>query len=205
MKKIITIAIIIIVLIALFFVKLNYKKIKFGNNISNKSPEEILSYILDIKSYEAKAEIIINSNKNENKYVVIEEYNKENNQYRKEIIEPKNLEGITYLYNGNNLIIKNNKLNLNKTYEKYPYIGEESISLIGFINSFNEADKTKIDEENNEIVVTVELKDGNKYMAFKKLYIDKKTCQPKKMEINNISQNNTVYILYNEIKVNNLR
>ena len=51
MKKIITIAIVIITIIAIFFIKINYKSLKLGNNISNKSAKEIAQYIFDINSY----------------------------------------------------------------------------------------------------------------------------------------------------------
>ncbi|MBO4816132.1 MAG: hypothetical protein J5507_04355 [Clostridia bacterium] len=205
MKKVITIAIIIIVLIALIFIKFNYKKIKIGNNMSSKSVEEIAEYILDINSYEAKEEITVESNKNTNKYVVIEKCNRENNLFSKEVLEPENLNGMKFSYDGTNLKIENNKLNLSKIYENYPYIGEEDLSLMDFINSYKEAESTKIEEVNNEIIITIKLKNGNKYVAYKKLYIDKSNGNPIKMQIQNISQKEVIYILYNEIKINNLR
>ena len=205
MKKIITIAIIIIVLISLFFVKFNYKKLKLGNNMSSKTAEEIAEYILGINSYEAKEEITVESNKNTNKYVAIEKCNLENNLFSKEILEPENLNGMKFSYDGTNLKIENSKLSLNKMYENYPYIGEEDLSLVDFINSYKEAESTKIEDINNEIIITVELKNGNKYIAYKKLYIDKNNGNPIKMQIQNISQKEIIYILYNEIKINNLR
>ena len=39
----------------------------------------------------------------------------------------------------------------------------------------------------------------------KKLYIDRKTGKPIKMQIKNVSKNTTVYILYNEIEINSLK
>ena len=205
MKKIITIAIIIIVIIALIFIKFNYKKLKSGNNMSSKSANEIAEYILDISSYEANEEITVDSNKNTNKYIVIEKYVKENNLFSKEILEPENLNGIRFTYDGTNLKIENSKLNLSKMYENYPYVGEETTTLVDFINSYKESDETKVEEKNDEIIITVELKNGNKYIAYKKLYVSKNTGNPIRMEIQNISQKEVIYILYNEIKINNLR
>ena len=46
----------------------DYKSLKFGNNISNKSADKIEKYILGINSYELKADITIESNKNTNNY-----------------------------------------------------------------------------------------------------------------------------------------
>lgn len=43
---------------------------------------------------------------------------------------------------------------------------------------------------------------SNKYNNCKKLYIDKKTLKPIKMEIEDINKKVLVYILYNEIKIN---
>ena len=141
MKKIITILIIIITVITLIFVKFNYKKIKNGNNI-NKSAEEITKYILDIDSYEAKEEITVKSNKNINKYMIIEKCNKDENLYKKEVIEPENIEGLSFTYDGVNLKIENSKLNLQKIYKNYPYIGEENSSIIDFITTYKKSDET---------------------------------------------------------------
>ena len=78
MKKIITIAIIIVMIILIFFLKSNYKLFKSGNNISIKSADDIRKYILDISSYEATYKLEINSNKNNNSYLIKEQYIKEN-------------------------------------------------------------------------------------------------------------------------------
>ena len=47
--------------------KKDYKNINIGNNISNKTLDEVEDYILNISSYKAKLEVTINSNKNTNK------------------------------------------------------------------------------------------------------------------------------------------
>ena len=44
----------------------------------------------------------------------------------------------------------------------------------------------------------------NKYNTYKKLYLDKKTAKPIKMEIEDINKKMLVYILYNEIKINSI-
>ena len=90
-------------------------------------------------------------------------------------------------------------------YENYPYIGENTITLMSFINDYMESDETSISENDNEIILEAKLKNGNKYIAFKKLYIDKNTVTPTKLEIEDITQKTSIYILYNEIKINNLQ
>lgn len=205
MKKIITIAIIIIVIIISFFVKTNYKLLKNGNNMINKSADEIEKYILDINSYELTANITIEANKNTNVYVIKESCIKDNNLFKQEILEPENVKGILFVYDGENLKIENSKLNLNKIYENYPYIGENSITLMSFINDYIESNESKVSEDDNEIILETKLKSRNKYIAYKKLYINKANGTPSRLEIQDITQKTTIYILYNEIKINNLQ
>ena len=205
MKKIITIAIIIITIIAIFFIKTNYKSLKFGNNISNKSAQGIAQYILDINSYDLTANITIESNKNTNIYMIKEKYVKDNNICKQEILEPENIKGISFIYDGTSLKIENTNLNLNKIYENYQYIGENSITLMSFINDYKESQESNISENENEIILETKLKNGNKYITYKTLYVDKHTGNPTKLEIQDITQKTTIYILYNEIKINNLQ
>ena len=205
MKKPITIAIVIIVIIIAIFIKINYKSLKFGNNMSNKSADEIEKYILDICSYELTANIEVNANKNTNKYISKEKYIKDSNISTQEILEPENVKGILFTYDGTNLKIENTKLNLSKIYESYPYMGENSITLMSFINDYNESNEKKVSENENQIILELKLKNGNKYRAYKKLYINKEDGLPCKLEIQDITQKTTIYILYNEVKINNLQ
>ena len=205
MKKIITIAIVIIIIITIFFIKTNYKLFKSGNNMSNKSADKIEKYILDINSYELTANITIESNKNTNIYIVQEKYIKDNNVCKQEILEPENVKGISFIYDGTSLKIKNTNLNLNKIYENYNYIGENSITLMRFINDYKNSNGSKMSENEDEIILETKLKSGSKYIAYKKLYISKNTGSPSKLEIQDITQKTTIYILYNEIKINNLQ
>jgi len=204
-KKIITIAIILITIIVIFFIKINYKSLKNGNNMSNKSAKEITQYILDINSYEAEAEVLIESNKNSNKYKVKEKYSKDNNVFKREILEPENLNGVSFVYDGTNLKVQNSTLNLNKIYNDYPYIGEDNITITDFINDYKESDETKILENGDEIILEVKIKNGNKYVAYKKMFVNKTEGKIKKLEIQDVTQKTIIYILYNEIKINNLQ
>ena len=205
MKKIIIIAIIIITIIAIFFIKTNYKLFKIGNNMSNKSADEIEKYILDINSYELTANITVESNKNTNIYIIKEKYIKDNNICKQEVVEPENVKGITFIYDGTSLKIENTNLNLNKIYKNYNYIGENSITLMSFINDYKDSNESNISENEDEIILEAKLKNGNKYIAYKKLYISKRAGNPSKLEIQDITQKTTIYILYNEIKINNLQ
>ena len=205
MKKIITIVILIIIIIASIFIKINYNSLKFGNNMSNKSADEITKYILDIQSYKANLDIKIESNKNTNQYKINEQYVKKDNISKTEIYEPENVKGVTFIFDGKNLKIQNTNLNLSNLFENYKYIGENSISLISFINDYKESNESKKTETENEIILETKIKNGNKYCAFKKLFISKETAKPIKLEIEDLTQKTVVYILYNEIEINNLQ
>ena len=78
---------------------------KTGNNNTSQT---IVNDILNIKSYELKAEIEIKSNKNENKYIIKQKYiSPEYNS--QEVIEPENIKGVIIEREGNNLKIQNTK------------------------------------------------------------------------------------------------
>jgi outer membrane lipoprotein-sorting protein len=88
-KKIIIILVMAAIIFLIFFLTFYYKLLNSGNNMSNKSLEEITEYILNINSYELVAEINVESNKNNNKYVVKQTYLKEQKLYKQETIEPE--------------------------------------------------------------------------------------------------------------------
>ncbi len=205
MKKIIGIAITIIILIIIIFLfKNNYKKIKSGNNISNKSIDEIKEYILSIESYNANANIEVTSNKTKNIYIVEQKYIKEGKLYKQKVLEPENLSGLEFTYDGKDLSIKNSKLTLNKIYTDYKFIGSNELSLVKFIEDYSQNQDSKIYEENGKIIMEVEVKQNNIYTQNKKLYIDKENDKIDKLEIKDITQKTTIYILYNKIEINRL-
>ena len=208
-RKTIIIIVILIVLciLILFFIKMNYKNKNLGNNMSNKNIEEIEKYILDISSYQAKAEITVESNKNTNKYVVEQTYKKDGSA-KQVVLEPSNIEKMEITYENNTLKINNIKIDLTTVYENYPYIVDNFLWLDSFVKDYKkEKDdgRNVLKEENDNIIMEVKTKnDNNRYVYNKKLYIDKKTGKPIKLFIQDINKKILVYILYNEITVNGL-
>lgn len=94
-------------------------------------------------------------------------------------------------------------MKLGKIYENYSYISGNSLCLHSFIEDYKKGNDTNIKEDEN--IVIMETKSGDnasKYNSYKRLYIDKKTLKPIKMEIEEINKKVLVYILYNEIKIN---
>lgn len=196
-------AVLVTSVIIYFFIKNNYKNLKSGNNMSNKNLKEIEEYILSIRSYNAKIEVEIQSNKNKNKYVLEQKYAEPNVQ-KQIVLEPSNIEGLETIFDGNNLKINNTKLNLSTIYENYSDVTSNFLWLNTFTEEYKkmiETGKQNIIEQNG--IIIMEIKDADELN--KKLYIDRKTGKPIKMQIKNVSKNTTVYILYNEIEINSLR
>ena len=198
-KKIIILTIIIAILIfIIIFALYYYKKGKIGNTIINKSEEQIIESILNIKSYDANLEITIQTNKNTTQYALKQELKEE--KCIQEVVKPENIAGVITEYDGNSLKIRNNKLNLETTFQDYKYITENNLWLNSFIKEFKETNNKKISTAEKEIILEIDNK-KNTYSSYKKLYIDKKTGKPTKMQIEDVNQKVLVYILYTEIKI----
>lgn len=209
MKKIKFILIIVILIMIVtstvfyFFYKNTYKTMKLGNNIT-KSAENIKEYILNISSYQAEISVEVNSNKNVNKYIIKQQY-AEPNIFKQEVIEPTNIKGLKTIYDGINLKIENTQLNLSEIYEKYQYISENALCLYTFIKDYKQNSNSKYIEENDQIIMETKVENSsNKYICYKKLYIDKKNAKPIKLEIQDINKKMLVYIVYKEIKINSI-
>lgn len=196
-----------ITIISVYFINKNNKifnkNFNIGNNITSKSIQEIEQYILNISSYEAKAEVMIESNKNINKYVLKQEYNN-SGKIEQIVLEPSNIEGLTISYNEGNLTINNTKLNLQTVYNNYKYVVDNNLWLNSFIKDYRESNNKSISENSDYIVMTVDIADSNNYGKIKILYINKTTGNPEKMLIQDKNQKNMVYILYSEIRINSV-
>lgn len=188
----------LILLILTFFYFSTYKNSKIVNNIDKSN---IKDYILNISSYNAKILVVVNSNKNSNKYILKQQYNLDN-VYKQEVIEPENISGLKTIYDGNNLKIENTKLNLSHLYENYEYISDNTLDLYTFIQNYKNCKDTEYEENDKEVVMKLINKNENKFNYFQNLYIDKNTALPIRMEIIDKNQNMVVYIEYNEISFN---
>ena len=195
-KKIIKISIFIILtlMILIIFILVN-KKNKIGNNINS---QEMESNILNTNYYELIADIEIKSNKNENKYLIKQKYQKnekENNiETEQEVLEPSNIAGVKIIKQNNKLIIENTNLDLKSIYENYNYISDNNLDLITFIEEYKNDNNKIYKTEKEKLIIKV----NNKT-----LYIDKKTNKPIKMEIQDANKNIAVYILYREVSFKN--
>ena len=210
-KKIIFISILVLAIVSILIfilLKTNYKNKNFGNNMCNKNLEEIEKYILDISSYTAKMDVTVESNKNTNKYVMEQRYEK-GKKSKQKILEPANIEGLEIIYEENKLTINNAKNNLKTMYENYPNLMENCLWLNAFIEDYkkekNEG-KASIVEKNGKVIMATKTRnENNRYIYSKELHIDKEAGKIEKLVVQDINKKNLIYILYNEITVNGVK
>lgn len=186
----------IIIFILVFFCFYMIKKNRIGNN---KSSQEVVEAILNIKSYESIIEVNIKNSKNENKYLIKQKYESENSSYQ-EIIEPTNIQGIKITKKQGELKIENTKLSLVSIYNNYDYLSENYLDLSSFINDYKSNNDSRYQEKQDKVIM--ETSNNKDIKTKKKLYIDKKTGKIEKMEIEDTNKKISVYILYKEVYVN---
>lgn len=202
MKKktffLIAIIIFLIILILIFSINMS-KKSKIGH--TNNS-QEIVENILNISSYNATINVKVISNKNENNYIIKQEFKSKDSNLQ-EVIEPSNIAGTKIIREGNKLTLENSRLNLSSMIENYQSISSNNLDLSSFIEDYKKDSKADYEENENEIkMYAVGNANNNSDSKCKKmLYIDKKTELPTQLEIEWTNKSNEVYILYNEVEI----
>ena len=192
---------ILILIIGIIFYKNRVKDFKIGNN---KTSQEIVDYILNISSYEVQVTVSVTSNKNNNKYILKQTYQSPNIEMQ-EVIEPSNIAGVRIVNDGTNLKIENSQLNLSSILENYSYLGDNCLDLSSFIEDYKNSEKSEFQEKDTEIIMKTSSNIRDIYLQEKILHIDKQTYNPTQMEIKDNKQKTTIYILYNEVKVNSTK
>ena len=196
-KLYISILILILILFVIFFAFFMVKNFKTGNN---KSSQDMVNDVLNIKSYNATIEVEVKSNKNQNKYIIEQSYKSEN-ENSQEVIEPSNISGVKIIKENGVLKLENSKLNLISVFENYSYLSENDLDLSSFINDYKNNKNSNYTENDNEIIIKTE-NINSKNKTIKKLYINKKNGKIEKMEIEDTNKKIAVYILYREVNVN---
>ena len=198
-KKIFCIIIIFLfIIMGILISKKVIKNTKMGNNMSS---QEIVDYILNIKSYKSNISVQVNSNKNTNKYVLEQEYNAENGSTQI-VIEPSNIAGVKIVLKDGNLKVENTNLNLSKIFEDYKGLEDNSLDLISFIEDYKKNNNSSFEENDDEIVLKTKNDNQNKYHQNKILYINKENRIPTKLIIEDNNQKTTINIQYNSIEIN---
>ena len=168
---------------------------------NNKNSQEIVDYILNLSSYETQITVTVTSNKNTNKYIIKQNF-QDSNKNIQEVIEPSNMAGVKIENDGTNLKVENTRLNVSKILENYSCLGDNCLDLSTFLKDYKENNKSYFEENDKEIIMNTVSNIENIYMQEKTLHIDKVTAKPTQMVIKDNKQKTTIYILYNEVKIN---
>ena len=121
---------------------------------------------------------------------------KDENESSQEILEPSNISGVKITKNSNQLKIENTNLNLSSLYENYEYVSDNILDLSDFIVNYKTDKNANWIEEKNQIVMQTE-QEGKE----KKLFIEKETKKPVKLQIEDRNKKVMIYISYNEINI----
>ena len=123
----------VLICITFFFI-FYYIFFILGNNI-NRSQDEIVDNIINkTNEYEANIDVKVISNKNENYYKM---YQIVNDEKSIQIVdEPENIKGLEIENISNKLIIRNTKLNMEKIYDQYEFLLNNSLFLNVFIEDY---------------------------------------------------------------------
>ena len=174
-----------------------YIFLKFGNN---NSKEKIVDEILNsFNVYEADVQVEVHSNKNTNLYNMHQLVNHKISRYV--INEPEEINGFSFELEEERLVIKNEEYNLEKIYNKYNEIMNNSFFLNVFSNDCKE-NGFKIEEIEKQIIIKVTLNNNkNTYIRYKELYVDKDSKLPTELIIKDDKQNTYTSIKYNNVKI----
>lgn len=188
-----------LILLIIFFI-FYYKNSRNGNNIISKSQDEIIEYILnDFKEYIATIEVTVTSNRNENIYSIRQEVTE--NLSVEEVLSPESINGLKIQLEGNSLKVSNTELQLEKIYNNYETLLNNSLFLNVFIEDYK-TNESKNYEENGKIILETSLENNSStYIKYKKLYVDKETGKPTKLEIKDNTKKTRICIIYNDIEI----
>lgn len=193
-KAVFIFAVICIIVFFIFY----YIFCLFGNNKDRNQNEFVEDILKKLECYEANIDVIIRSNKNENRYNMQQIVDKD---YSKLILNtPDNVKGLILEINNKTLRVSNRKIEMEKIFENYKFINDNLLFLSTFIEDYKD-NKSTIYEENGEIFIEILLKHNNTYIKSKTLYLDKQTNMPNRLIIKDEAQNINTSIIYNDIKI----
>lgn len=192
-----------VILFFVFFLIIYYKNFLFGNNIiKNRNSNKIDEIIGNLDNYYAEVDVIVKSNKTENIYKMYQECK---DGYSMQTVKNKDgNEELKIEFNQNVLKVSNSNLSLEKIYENYNDLLNNSLFLNSFIFDYNnKSNNVEFEENDKEIILNIRLNNNeNTYIKYKKIHINKDTKKPTKLEIKDNTQNETICIIYNNIELN---
>lgn len=156
--------------------------------------------LTNLKSYSCIAHVTATGNKSSKEYI-LKHYFKSQDYYKLEVISPENIKGKTTIYDKEKIIISNPNI---KDEFKLTYKGKENRYLfIGdFINNIVENEDLNISSDKNFLILDTSIPGSSAYFNKEKLYIDKKSLEPRKLEILDSNGKTRFTVIYKEFKYN---
>jgi outer membrane lipoprotein-sorting protein len=171
-----------------------------GCKKKNKSSDEIVTYLKNLKSYESNIEMYVNNDKQELKYVM-KQYCDASMGYRLDIGENR-----IQVYKNNKIYVtdkgKDTKYELSAEFDelyKISFIGEY-IKIL-YTNDEVKYDIKEIDGKSYQLIYTA-LPGNNKNLDSAIMYVDIERCVPTKITIYDSRNKERVNILFSEFKSN---
>ncbi len=180
------------------FLSFYYILQSFGNN-KTINQDMIANKILKrFKNYEAKINVCVISNKNENYYMMeqfVDEYSS-----KLIISSPENVKGIVIENSNGDLKILNSVLNMEKVYDNYGILLTNSLYLNTFLEDSLKYGFT-FKENSEEIIINIDINDStNTYAKEKELHLDR-NYMPKSLIIKDNTNRARIRILYTDMKI----
>ncbi len=179
-----------VIILLIVFLIFYYNTSNFGNNISVKSENKVVDYILNINEYEAEIEVTVTSNKTTNIYNLKQSVTQDGSSL--EVLSKGKIGGLKIESKDKTLKIQNTELKLDKIYENYEPLVDNTLFLDTFIKRFKESNSTTYME--GEFIVF-------EIPKFAKLYVDMKASKPTKLEIKDNTKKTSICINYNSIEI----
>ncbi|SHJ86099.1 germination lipoprotein GerS [Tepidibacter formicigenes] len=156
--------------------------------------------IANLKSYSCIAYINVSGNKSAKEYIV-KHYYKTPDYYKLETLSPSNLKGKTTIYDKDKIIIKKPKY---KDEFKITYKGIENRYLFvgDFIQNIFENENLNISGDRYFLILETDIPGSSFYFNKEKVYIDKKTLKPNKLEIMDSNGKKRFTVTYKEFRYN---
>lgn len=180
-----------VIILLIVFLIFYYNTSNFGNNISVKSENKVVDYVLNnINEYEAEIEVTVTSNKTTNVYNLKQSVTKDSSSL--EVLSKGKIGGLKINIKDKTLKIQNTELKLDKIYENYEPLVDNTLFLDTFIKRFKESDSTTYME--GEFIIF-------EIPKFAKLYVDMRSSKPTKLEIKDNTKKTSICINYNSIEI----
>ncbi|OPJ55253.1 germination lipoprotein GerS [Alkalithermobacter paradoxus] len=156
--------------------------------------------ISSITSYSCIAQVTVIGNRSPSEYT-LRHYFKAPDYYELEVLEPDNIKGKITIYQNEKVIVKNP--NVPDEY-KFTQKGKENKYLFvgDFVKNILQNEDLNVSSDSNFLILDTLIPDRSIYFHRSRLYIDKQTLKPHKMEIVDINGKVRFSVIYREFKYN---